>query len=140
MIRSASIAIAVPARSVGQLTANRGSHRSGRSRRRRRTLVSRHQAINERDATMNRDAAEEREAVALVERIENDLGLALERHTRMADEPPRFSRAVALHAVVDLAGRLMLSALTEEGDEARPRLAAMLRQLELLIAPESRAH
>jgi hypothetical protein len=88
---------------------------------------------------MNDTADDERDVVALVERIEQDLLLVLERHTQMVADSPRYSRWVAMHSVIDLAGRLMLSAIAIEGDEARPRIAAMIDHLALLMTPASRA-
>lgn len=83
---------------------------------------------------------DEQEVVAFVERIELDLARVLERHTQILTEDghPRYSRWLALHSVIDLAGRLALSALFEEGEEARPKILTMVRHLEMLVAPASR--
>jgi hypothetical protein len=86
-------------------------------------------------------AEDEREVLALVERIENDLITVLERHAHQQTEAghgARSNRWIALHSVVDLAGRLAQSAIAEEGEEARPTIMTMVQQLEMLVAPANR--
>jgi hypothetical protein len=93
------------------------------------------------DTTRNADADADAEAdvLALVTRIENELLTVLERHTRMLDEAgePRYSRAVAMHAVVDLAGRLMASAIVVDGERGRALSQAMFDWLYMYILPST---
>lgn len=83
---------------------------------------------------------DERAVVALSERIEEDLIRVLERHGLLHAEAPRCIRRLALHAVRDLDGKLMLATLALEGEDARPEMTEMARHLMLLVSPVSRSH
>jgi hypothetical protein len=85
-------------------------------------------------------ADQERALFDLSAAIQCDIEAVLEAHQqrRIAAGEPRFTRWLALHAVVELAGRMMLSTLFEQGDEARPALARMIQQLEMLVLPAGR--
>ena len=83
---------------------------------------------------------QEREVVALSERIEHDLLVVLDRHSLMHAEAPRFSRRLALHSLVDLTGKMMQATLALEGEDARPEMTEMAHHLVLLVAPGSRSH
>jgi hypothetical protein len=93
--------------------------------------------MNDDERSSKHTDDDEQAAIAYLNIVEERLLEVLEDATRYEDEQgrPQFGRWAAMHALVDLAGRHMLSAIELEGEEGRRRCMQLVNQLTMLIAP-----
>ena len=80
--------------------------------------------------------ADEHDAITRTEAIGHELRNVLERHTTRldADGHPRFGRYLALHAVTDVLGELLVEAIEADPERGRPWCQATLDHLALVVS------
>jgi hypothetical protein len=80
----------------------------------------------------------EAEVLAQVEYVETGLLDVIDQRTQNSPTP-RHRRRLARHAVIDLAGRLMMSEIDCDGEDARRRCLLQLRELVVLVHAHGRS-